>query len=119
MASAEFVWIIDPEVAFIGLFDWQLATLYEGILAIANHYAAQIEAWMKANAPWTDRTGNLRRSLHAWVDEMPGWVIIHFDYGLDYGVYLEFKNQGRYATIAPALDFFGPQIWSDIQALFA
>lgn len=119
MADIEFVWIIEPEVAFPELLDWYADVVYQGLVALAHRYAAEIEAWMKANAPWTDRTGNLRRSLYAEVLELAQEIVLGFDYGLDYGVYLEFSNQGRFAVIAPALDHFGPRIWADVQALVA
>lgn len=86
------------------------------VRAILLRYAVEIDAWMKTNAPWTDQTGNLRQSLHAWVEELGDLISLSFDYGLNYGKYLEFSNEGRFAIIAPALDYFWPKIVADIQA---
>jgi len=44
-------------------------------------------------------------------------VAVSFDYGLEYGKFLEFSHAGRYAIIAPALDYWGIQIWNAVKEL--
>lgn len=119
MSNSGFTWEIPPNVAFTQLFKWQASVIYEELAELAYRYAVEIEAWMKTNAPWTDRTANLRQSLYATVILMTGMVAIEFDYGLWYGVFLEFSNQGDYAIIAPALDHFAPLIRRDVKALLS
>lgn len=83
---------------------------------VAERNAAQIEAWMKANAPWTDRTGQARATLRAEVLDVTGRAaVILLRHGVSYGIYLETIQGGTYAIITPALDHFAPQIWRDIQ----
>lgn len=91
--------------------------IHDAVQALFERYAVEIEAWLKLNAPWTDRTGNLRQSLHAWVEDMTTKLVLSWDYGLDYGRYLEFSNEGRFAVIAPALDVFWPLIVADLQKI--
>lgn len=114
-----FQWTADPEPAFTQMTDSYIAWLRGALLALASRYAVEIEAHMKANAVWEDRTGNLRQSLYAEVSEFVGGIAIGFDYGLDYGFWLEFAHQARFAIIAPTLDEFGPRIVADVQRLLS
>ena len=124
------VWQVTPDQAFTELVDAYENEIHDAIKQIADRYAPDIEAWMKSNAPWTDRTSNARQSLKAEVleDFAFNLVTIFLSYGatigsselgeLDYGIFLELSNGGRYAIISPALDEFGPKIWADVQRLF-
>ena len=114
-----FQWETTPEEAF-GLLFQQLELNIEGaLLALAQSWSPIIEAWMKANAAWEDRTGNARQSLYAEVEQLVGEVSIIIDYDVDYGFWLAFANQGQYDIVRPALDYFAPQIMTDIQKLTA
>ncbi len=113
----DFEWEVTPEQALSDLFDDYALNIYRGIQQLAKAYAAEIEAWLKANASWQDRTGNLRQSLYAEVESNLNEIVLAFDYGLDYGQYLEFSNMGKYAIIAPALDYFTVRFWNDVKAL--
>ena len=93
--------------------------LSDALYQLALSFAPKIEAHMKATASWVDRTGNLRASHYAAVERLVNEIAIYIDYGLDYGVYLEFKNAGRYAIIGPTLDKFGPEIWAAVKALIS
>jgi len=82
--------------------------------------AAEMEAWAKENRPWTDRTGDAKAGLRGFVDEEVGAigvVILTHDPLLDYPIWLEIANQGRYAIIAPAIDYWGPIYFKRLQRL--
>ncbi|MBX3081721.1 MAG: hypothetical protein KF716_08795 [Anaerolineae bacterium] len=113
-------WITgSPEDVFSnGLAQYE-RTVYDALYQLALSFAPKIETWMKQNASWIDRTGNLRASLYAAVEELVNEIAIIIDYGLDYGVYLEFKNAGRYAIIGPALDHWSPLVWEAVKALLS
>jgi hypothetical protein len=115
---ANFKWEVTPEKALTELYDAYTLQIYREIQRLAKKYAPEIEAYLKREASWIDRTGNLRQSMYAEVESSLTEIVLAFDYGLDYGVYLEFKHQGQYAIIAPALDHFAPKFWADVQALF-
>lgn len=87
------------------------------VTRVAERNAKKIEAWMKANAPWTDRTGEARRTLRAEVLDVTGRAaLILLQYGTDYGgLYLETMQAGRFAIIGPAIDAWAPVIWRDLQ----
>lgn len=112
-----FKWTKPPEKVFP-----ELATAYKvnidaAIGLLAQSYAPQIEAWMKQNAIWTDRTGNARQTLASEVEEMVNQVTIAFGHGVAYGKWLELANSGRYAIVSPALDYFAPKIWADVKRI--
>lgn len=92
----------------------QILSRIEKIILINS---AQIERYMKENAKWTDRTGNLRQSLNSYPEIDTSEMSVVFDYGLNYGIYLEFNNAGRYAIIAPTLDVFRRRIFNQIRAV--
>ena len=66
--------------------------------------AESLEAYMKLNRPWTDRTGNARAGLKAEVEgvgtDKPSIVLSHSVY---YGVYLEYAMERRFAIINPTV----------------
>lgn len=82
--------------------------------------AAEMEAWAKENAPWMDRTGDARAGLRGFRKEEAGAigvVILTHDPELDYPIYLEIANQGRFAIIAPAIDYWGDIYFKRLQRL--
>jgi len=115
MVQTGFQWVRPPEQAFSELTEAYVAAIHRGVLAIAKSYAPEIENWMKANAPWTDRTGNARQTLYTEVQQIVQSVVeIILSHGVGYGVYLELCNAGRYAIIDPAIDHFAPILWSEV-----
>ncbi len=73
------------------------------VAAIAQYAATEMQNDAKANATWTDRTGNARTGLFGTseADFAAKVVTIYLSHSaiLDYGVYLELANSGKYAVI--------------------
>lgn len=112
-----FVWEETPEQAFTKAYaEWE-RRLNNAIELLMLRYAAEIEQYMKQEAVWKDRTGNARQSLYAEVTIDGQVYILGFDYGVEYGFWLEFAHQGRFAIIAPTADIFWPRFVNDLQAL--
>lgn len=77
----------------------------EALHQLALYFAPIVETEAKQNAPWTDRTGNARQGLHGFVEDLSASIVaIVLSHGVYYGVFLELKNQGRYAVIMPTLE---------------
>jgi hypothetical protein len=95
-----FKWEVPPEQAFAALYDDYAKRIIAGIQRLAKAYAAEIEAFMKASGTWQDQTGNLRASLYAEVETTLTEITLFFDYGLDYGYWIAYANQGKYDIIA-------------------
>jgi hypothetical protein len=117
MATSGFEWDVTPEEAFVAEYDAWVMRVEMALLKLAQYYAAQMEAYMKASAPWTDRTGNLRQSLYTAVQREIGLIVIELGYGLQYGDFLEFGSQGKWAVIAPTMDYFRPKLFADARAI--
>jgi hypothetical protein len=82
---------------------------------IAYEQAEAMENYAKAHAPWSDRTGDARERLHATVEETGPIGTIVLAHGVDYGLWLEIANGGRYSIIPQTIDVFGPQIMRSLQ----
>lgn len=74
--------------------------------------AEQMEAYAKQNAPWTDRTGNARRTLSGFVDSDESNLYIGVAGHMPYSPLLELYYGGRFKIILPTVDAFAPTIMS-------
>ncbi len=126
--SFSLVWKKLPADAFAELTEAYIREIEYRIFQIVKKWAPIIEAWMKDNAPWTDRTGNARAGLKANVFWIFGrWTRLELSHRVRYGTYLEghnpetdspMLNAGKWSIIEPALDEFKDKIWADIIAEF-
>lgn len=115
-----FSWTTRPTQAWPQLANAYAEAIRRGVYQIAQRRALEIEAWMKQNAPWTDRTGNARQTLYTAVEQASrDMVDIIMAHGMDYGIFLELAHAGRYAIIGPAIDYWGPILWNDVRALLS
>lgn len=71
---------------------------------------SELEDYAKRNAPWNDQTGNARAGLNASVGVEGGEIVLNLAHSVDYGVYLELKDDGKYAILLPTIEALGPQI---------
>jgi hypothetical protein len=90
-----------------------LATMDDRVQRAVNlvfdYMETAAESKMRADAPWTDRTGNARAGLRARHVESGGDHTLVLFHTMDYGVYLEVSHDGEYAIIGPT------QIWAGVQ----
>lgn len=77
-----------------------------GMAAGAAQLAGDMEAFARANAPWTDRSGDARRELSAAAEADGGTVRASIAHGVDYGIWLENRFNGRYAIISRTMEVF-------------
>lgn len=96
--------------------------------ATLDYKSQEIQGDMRANAPWTDRTGNARNGLFCQPygffrgkgsrdsagkfqrqGSIFGLVMYH---SVPYGIWLEIRWSGRYAIIVPTLASEGPEVMS-------
>lgn len=77
----------------------------QGRIQAAQEIAALLESWAKTNAPFTDRTGNLRNSIRAGIESVSGeMVTILLSAGMEYAPYVELRADQRYAYLKPAVE---------------
>jgi hypothetical protein len=82
------------------------------MVATAKYVAPQIQSDMRANAPWTDQTGNARGGLFAVTQVGTNEVAIVLYHSVPYGIWLELRWSGKYAIITPSLAKWGPKFFA-------
>ena len=75
-------------------------------------------AWMKLNAPWTDNTGAARTGLAAISASQGSIHEMTLAYSVNYGIWLEVANSGRFQILGPALRYVSEKILSDMKYIF-
>lgn len=90
----------------------------KALMAYGRTAASKIEAKAKEDRPWTDRTAQARDRLHGDCTRIDTGIRISLAHGVEYGVYLEFANEKKYAVIYPTLQQEGPGVMSGLQGLF-
>lgn len=78
-----------------------------------------IVAAAQTDAPWTDRTGDARRGLEAKVEYSNGDVVLTLYHTVEYGLWLEVIQNGRFATIMPTLERYAAQTFAQAEAKVA
>lgn len=84
--------------------------------------APRVQDYARANAPWTDQTGNARQGLFAKYSGkgdsfMKGVHQIDLYHTMPYGIWLEVRFAGRNAIIAPTVQAEGHRIMSGLHGL--
>jgi len=72
--------------------------------------AAKLEAKAKTDAPWTDRTGLARQTMAGVCDWAGESLRVGIAGNMNYSVYLEFCNEGRFAVLWPTLNAMSAEI---------
>ncbi len=91
------------------------------VKALADYLAQMLQAEMRTNAPWTDRTGNARSGLFSVAEETSKTLVtIYLSHGhtIYYGVWLEVCHGGKYAIIEPTSQRNLPVIKKMLDDLF-
>lgn len=93
----------------------------EAIAAVAQYAATEMQNQAKNDASWTDRTGNARTGIFGtseadWANHV---VTIYLSHGavIDYGVWLELANTGRYAVIMRTMESRYDEVMNRIKAV--
>jgi hypothetical protein len=108
LLTASFRWYIPPASLARRTEDYR-QRLLEAAYQLARVFAVRIEAYAKAQARWTDRTGHARQGLTARAFRTAAGVVIALWHQATYGIWLEVAHAGRYAIILEALEqHYGP-----------
>ena len=91
--------------------------LNHAISAVCDRTAAWGTAYMKMNAPWTDRTGAARGGLAAIPHNQGNLHEIDLAYSVYYGIFLEVCNSGKYAIVTPSIRIIGRKFMQDLNGL--
>lgn len=91
--------------------------LLQAVFRLATEWAAKIAADAKTAAPWKDQTGDARRGLFGRVFRLAMGAVIVVGYSVEYGIYLERRWGGRYATVWPAIQRAQAAVMAALQGL--
>lgn len=119
MLDVSFKWEAAPADVFPQGFENYSKSLYAMAEWLAEAQAEEATAWMQQNAPWMDVSGRARAGLAVDVEQAEGMLaqlIFHHGADVAYGMALELANQGRFAIIAPAIDYFGPKFMNELRS---
>lgn len=82
----------------------------EMILDTAQEWAEDTEAWMKANGPWTDRTGQAREKLYGEAVQEGNDTVAYIGGRAPHQIWLEVRHAGRYAIVTKAMQIKPPEL---------
>lgn len=101
-SKASFTWDISDFYSKFNRYNRRLTYRFD---KWAQEGAEYVESYAKINARWRDRTGDLRRTLHAYKGRRSNsqYTII-IEHGMPYGYWLENYFWGRYAILDEALE---------------
>lgn len=75
--------------------------------------AQQVADAARSNAIWEDQTGDARAGLEAKAEIIGGDVVLTLYHTVDYGLWLEVIQNGRFGIIMKTLQEESPRILSD------
>ncbi len=114
---AEIVWEGIAEIQ--KRMDDYAVAIHTAMLGVAQYFAPVLETEAKNNAPWVDRTGNARQGLNGFAEDVSQTIVeIYLAHKMDYGVWLELKNSGRYAVILPTIEAHYQPIMNMLNQVF-
>lgn len=87
--------------------------------AVGEAWAGKMEQAAKDQALWDDRTGHARQGLFGRCFIQGDDLVIILAHSVDYGIFLELANDGKYAVVDPLVKHYSPQIFAEMKALFA
>ncbi len=100
---------ITPSLAIYGFY------IMHQVKAAMRQWAEEAVEKMKSEAEWEDRTGDARSGLDWSIEENPVKPVVHLFHGVDYGLWLEVRWNGKYAIIMPTIESFGPKLMDYIE----
>ena len=93
------------------------------VAAVAQRVATEMQNQAKADAPWTDRTGNARTGIFGTseADFAAHVVTIYLSHRatISYGVWLELANSGSYAVIMRTMESHYESLMQLLREIFA
>lgn len=86
------------------------ANIQKDLIAYGNTSAASLQGEAQKTRPWKDHTADARKRIKGYCTPVDTGIRIYLAHGVEYGVYLEFANEKKYAVIYPVLRRKGPEI---------
>lgn len=84
---------------------------------VGDSYAAEMEEFAKKHAPWTDRTGNARRTMEGFCEKDGDAFKIGIMGKMPYSPTLELEYDQKYAILYPTLERYVTRILAGIEGV--
>lgn len=113
-------WDNPPDRAWPNLVQAEADAIEAEVVAYVESLLDEVEAWLKTNAPWQDRTGEARANLYSDIEQVVRQsVTLLMSHGphIPYSVFLEHGFRGRYSVLRPALDYWQPVIFEGVRQI--
>lgn len=94
------------------------AEISRAVAATVEYHAPLAENYMKTNAPWEDQTTNARNGLKAVPVHIGDRHAIVVHHSMDYGFWLEVKQQGKFGIIPATIQSQGRAVMTTLRGLF-
>lgn len=92
--------------------------MVSAVYMYAGTQAVKLEAQMKRERPWTDRTGMAKATLRSVVSRPSQTMVrITLAHGVDYGIWLELAHEKNWAIVGPTIDKEAPNVLEGLQGL--
>lgn len=92
--------------------------LEKAVMDYGKTSAQKLRTLAVKNRPWTDHTAHARQRLHGECERYDTGIRIILAHGVEYGVYLEFAHEKRYAVIYPILQREAGNVMQGLRNLF-
>lgn len=92
--------------------------LEEALMGYGKTSAKKLRTLAVKNRPWTDHTAHARQRLHGECERYDTGIRMILAHGVEYGVYLEFAHEKRYAVIYPILQREAGNVMQGLRNLF-
>lgn len=103
-----------------GIAVWFDGPEYDDVARQAFEEAADdVKNAAQMDAPWDDRTGDARAGLDTKVEMSNGEIVLTLFHTVEYGLWLEVIQNGRFATIMPTLESYAPRAFNLAEAKVA
>ena len=81
----------------------------------ADTVSKKMETHAKSNYKWTPRSGAAHQRLNSSWKWFGNIARVQLSHGVNYGVYLEYCNERKYAIIKPTIDHISPKAIKGLQ----
>lgn len=107
----------DEAIVAKGLAEMHLKTM-ETLEVYGDRIAKDMESYAKSHIPWTDKDSDAKDKITGQSQNLGTKVRCSISHGVDYGIYLEMCNEGKYSILKPTIDAVGPKAVKGLEKIF-
>jgi hypothetical protein len=97
------------EAVIKNMYNWAFMK-QAGLEAIARTAGASMQGYARVGARWKNRTSHARQGLRGGMYKEDKDIFSYIAHSVDYGIFLELCNDGKYAILLETRDKFAPEV---------